>query len=167
MAKLILIGGVSRSGKSSLAQYLTQHLPHATHIDQDEFVLPAQQIPKINDRTDWEIPESIDWQQLTAKVKESLNNYNYVLLEGIFAFQNEALNDQADLKVMLKLPKEEFLEKRKKEQRWGEEPEWFLEHVWKAHLIHCNPHQTAIDLTFNSIQYKEFSKIQDKIELLP
>lgn len=167
MAKLILIGGVSRSGKSSLAQYLTQHLPLSIHIDQDTFVLPEPQIPTIKDRTDWEVPESIDWKKLDTTTTNYLNRYEFVILEGIFAFQQESLNQLADLKIELKLPKEEFLAKRKQEQRWGEEPQWFIEHVWKAHLIHSNPHNTSIDLTFSSMQTHQFERILKKIKLLP
>ena len=65
---LILIGGCSRSGKSSWAQKLVwQHrLENKTAVVlcQDDFVKHIDKIPKIRDRTDWETPHSIDYERL-------------------------------------------------------------------------------------------------------
>ena len=139
MNHLILIAGVSRSGKSSLAEDLCARLENSIHLDQDEFVLPVQDIPLINDRTDWETPESIDWKKWKHKIQESLESYSYVIAEGIFALGDSTIIEIASTTILLSISKEEYLERRKKETRWGNEPDWFLEHVWDAHLKFHNP----------------------------
>ncbi|OEK00348.1 hypothetical protein BFP97_01950 [Roseivirga sp. 4D4] len=143
MAKLILIGGVSRSGKSRLAKALQLDLPNAHVFHQDEFVLPDDQIPPIRDRIDWERPESMDWNRLLDAYELANTKYEYIIIEGIFAFSNAKLNQSSDFTVLLTLDKEKFLERRKKEKRWGKEPDWFIEHVWKSHERFHNPHNIS------------------------
>ena len=68
---IIGIGGVSRSGKSTLAALIyrlyTEGGQTAIVLAQDDFVFPTEQIPKIRngseEEIDWEIPESIDFQR--------------------------------------------------------------------------------------------------------
>jgi len=145
MAKLILIAGVSRSGKSSLAKALHDDLPSTTILHQDEFVLPQDQIPLIQDRIDWERPESIDWNRLLEAYEVAKAKYQYIIIEGIFAFSNSTLNKSSAFTVLLTLDKEQFFERRKKENRWGKEPDWFIEHVWESHELFHNTHNISPD----------------------
>lgn len=159
MAKLILIGGVSRSGKSSLAKALQQDLSNATILHQDEFVLPHDQIPKVRDRIDWERPESIDWDALLIAYSSGRDKHQYIIIEGIFAFSNLTLNRIADFTVLLTLDKEQFFERRKVEHRWGEEPNWFIEHVWKSHTLFHNPHKLLPDWVFSYPKAAKYEEI--------
>lgn len=147
--KLILIGGISRCGKSTLAKELSQLIPQSTHLDQDNFVIEENIIPKIKDRIDWETPESLDWHRLHQQINQSLRTYKLVIVEGIFAFVQKELIDKADIKLALRANKNDFLKWRKEETRWGEEPEWYLEHVWNSHLVYHNPHDIKFDLEAN------------------
>ncbi len=140
-AKLILIGGVSRSGKSTLAKELESLLPNSISLDQDDFILPESQIPKIKERTDWEDPNSIDWDPLVNKLNQLATQHDFLILEGIFAFNSHQINAWADYSIYLNLPYDSFFKRRKEETRWGIEPDWYLEHVWNAHQQYANPHQ--------------------------
>ncbi|PIQ47684.1 MAG: hypothetical protein COW03_14030 [Cytophagales bacterium CG12_big_fil_rev_8_21_14_0_65_40_12] len=133
MSKLIAIGGVSRSGKSSLALKLSTALPKSIVLHQDDFVKSAAQIPQINGRTDWEHPDSIDWPLWEESIDKALAKHDYVIIEGLFAFYDASINSRIHKAIYLSIDKATFLERRRKETRWGYEPEWFIEHVWEAH----------------------------------
>lgn len=133
MSRLIAIGGVSRSGKSSLALKLSAALPNSIVLHQDDFVKSEAHIPQINGRTDWEHPDSIDWPSWKESIKEALAKHNFVIIEGLFAFYDHAINSQIYKAIYLSIDKTTFLERRRNETRWGHEPDWFIEHVWEAH----------------------------------
>jgi len=134
-AKVVGIGGVSRSGKSTFAQKLKEKLHGKVFIlSQDEYVNPEDQIPMIQDRTDWEHPDSIDFQKLISEIESRKYDSDFILVEGLMAFYNQELMSHYDFTIMLIISKETFFERRKKENRWGDEPEWYLEHVWGSYL---------------------------------
>jgi nicotinamide/nicotinate riboside kinase len=133
MSRLIAIGGVSRSGKSSLALKLLAALPDSIVLHQDDFVKSEDQIPQINGRTDWEHPDSIDWPLWKESINTALAKHKYVIIEGLFAFYDTSINSRIHKAIYLSIDKATFLERRRKETRWGIEPDWFIEHVWKAH----------------------------------
>lgn len=163
MAKLILIAGVSRSGKSTLANKLSVGLPNAIVLHQDEFVLPESDLPMINERIDWEKPETINWEVLIDKI-DSYKAQDYIILEGIFALSNTALLEKADHKILLDLSYHEFIARRKTEKRWGKEPAWFLEHVWHSHLKYHNPHKTTLDYKFVDLSPSSYSELLDQLK---
>ena len=134
-AKVIGIGGVSRSGKSTFAQKLKLKFKGKVLIlSQDEYINSEDQIPMIQDRTDWEHPDSIDFQKLVSEIKLRGHDNDFILVEGLMAFHNQELRSHYDFTIMLTISKETFLKRRKKETRWGEEPEWYLAHVWESYL---------------------------------
>ncbi|WP_436515362.1 uridine kinase family protein [Ekhidna sp. To15] len=136
MPQIIGIGGCSRSGKSSLACRIKEQLSskQVLLLDMDDYVFPASQIPKIQDRTDWERPESVDYYRLCQAIEENGSAYDVIVVEGILVFANQQLLSLFDTTVWIQVSKETFLDRRRKETRWGDEPDWFLEHVWKSHL---------------------------------
>lgn len=139
MSTVIAIGGVSRSGKSTLADWLVIQLKNATVLHQDEYTLPKDQLPKINGIPDWEVPESIDWDTWHKAITQAKKYYDYVIIEGILVFANTNINALIDQPIFLNIDKENFLKRRLKEKRWGKEPEWFIEYVWEAHLKYGLP----------------------------
>lgn len=149
MSKLILIAGVSRSGKTSLAERLENALPKTLLIHLDEFTLEESLLPRIKDRIDWEKPNSIDWPQLKRVYQETKDQFEHILIEGIFAFSDLQFVEDADLTISLKLSKSQFYERRKLETRWGKEPSWFLDHVWQSHLKFENPHSLTPNIVID------------------
>lgn len=138
MSHIIGIGGCSRSGKSSLARQIKEKLleKKVLLLDMDDFVFPESEIPKIKDRTDWECPESIDYQKLVQPIHASVRDFDTIVIEGILAFANDELLSLMDTTIQMEISKDTFLERRRLETRWGDEPEWFLEHVWESHIKH-------------------------------
>jgi nicotinamide/nicotinate riboside kinase len=134
---IIGIAGVSRSGKTTLADLIQKKLikqgETATVLHQDDYVMPENEIPKIRHRTDWECPQSIDFQRFKLEILEAKNKYNYVITEGLLNFWDKDINVLFDKKIFVEISKKTFLERRNKEKRWGFEPKWFYEHVWQSH----------------------------------
>lgn len=166
MAKLILIAGVSRSGKSTLAEKLTNKLGNCIKIDLDEFILPEDQLPRINELIDWERPETVDWFRLLDFIKGKKQGKEYIIVEGIFALSDKSLIDKSDFIVLLEIDKRTYLNRRKAETRWGNEPEWFLEHVWESHLKYHNPHKIVPNLIMNHPTATGLKKLTTKIKSL-
>ncbi|MFA5417164.1 MAG: hypothetical protein WC341_01775 [Bacteroidales bacterium] len=132
---VIGIGGVSNAGKSTLARNLKKvlHEVDVVSLCQDDFALPIGEIPKINGHTDWECTDSIDFDRFYKEALHQIKLHELVILEGIFAFQDERLNNLMDLKLFLTLDKKTFLTRKNKDIRWGKEPEWYVEHIWDSH----------------------------------
>ena len=136
MCTLIGVGGCSRSGKSSLALKIKDQLSDSRVLllDMDDFVFSETHIPPIRDRVDWERPESVNFNQIVASIEENQDSYDVIIVEGILVFANQQLKDLFHTTIKIKISKETFIRRRKREVRWGEEPDWYLEHVWDSYL---------------------------------
>ena len=128
-------------------------------LSQDDFVQPENLIPRIKDRTDWEHPDSINWQAWQRAVSSNRNDCDYLILEGLFIFQESSLLIAADYNYYLTISKERFLKERKQETRWGKEPLWFIEHVWDSHFIHGLPGNGLETTQSHSINQKMYRQI--------
>lgn len=166
MTKIVLISGVSRSGKSTLAQKLCKDLSNAVVLHQDKFVLPVDQLPYINDRIDWERPETIDWERLKKDISESQPSKNYIIIEGILTLTDLDIITAADYIISLEIDKHTFTERRKRETRWGNEPDWFLEHVWKSHLKFHNPHKVTPNMISDNLDATDYTFLLNQMRLL-
>lgn len=164
MGKLLLIAGLSRSGKSSFAKALISSFDSAIHLEQDKFVSAEKDIPKIKDRTNWELPESINKAKWNEALEKALQDSQLVVAEGIFCFHELKWIQQADFTLLLDSSKKEFLKRRKQEKRWGHEPDWYLEYVWQAHLKYHNPHAIVPDLTLKHWTSKELNMVIDRLK---
>ena len=137
---VIGIGGVSRSGKTSLA-FLIKRLAEkrgetATVISQDDFAMAKSKIPKIRHRIDWERPESIDFQRYKNDIVDKQVPYQHVITEGLLNFWDVETDALFDRRLFVIIKKDIFISRRLQEKRWGFEPKWFIEHVWKSYLTY-------------------------------
>ena len=134
---IIGIGGVSRSGKTSLAILIKTILEKmgksATILCQDDFAFPESEIPKIKHRVDWERPESIDFQRFKDNILLKSKAFQHVITEGLFDFYDADINAMFDARFFVQIGKNTFLKRKSEDERWGYEPKWFIEHIWKSY----------------------------------
>jgi nicotinamide/nicotinate riboside kinase len=136
---IIGIGGISNAGKSTLARRIKNHYSSksVSIICQDDYAVATEKIPTINDHADWERPESINFSLYEKVVKEEIEKSEIVIIEGIFAFYKNNLLEIMDKKIYLNLDNKSFIMRKKNDFRWGQEPDWYIEHIWKSHYKYC------------------------------
>jgi uridine kinase len=134
---VIGIGGVSRAGKSTLAGKIASWLPNkkVSILEMDDFVFPEQQIPKIKNETDWEVPESVDYTRLAKSIAEEKNSSDIVIIEGIMIFNDPKILALYDRKIFIEIDYDSFILRKRKDKRW-EIPDWYFEHIWTSYIVH-------------------------------
>ena len=163
---IIGIGGVSRSGKSFLAKALQNKFNLAGKtveiLDQDDYVLPTKDIPLIRDHVDWEIPESIDWKTFKEAIYTAKKRCDVVIAEGLLVFWDKSILAQFDKKILIELPKEEFVNRKRVDLRWGKEPEWYIQYIWDSFLKYGGlPDETDPDIILDGGKAFDISKIMN------
>lgn len=135
---------MSRAGKSSLAKKIALNCgPYKVLIlDQDDYILPVEKLPRIKNHIDWEHPDTLDLNLLLAAVERAKKSADIVIVEGIFAFYFEALNQLYTHCIYIDLPQALFYERKKQDLRWGKEPFWYIRHIWQAFLLYGRPPQS-------------------------
>lgn len=167
MARIIGIGGVSRSGKSTLARKLKEALlpKQVLSVDMDQYVFPQEEVPKINGHPDWEVPESINYRKVLDTIEENDPNHDFIIVEGILAFANPTLKELYDVTVYMEISEATYLERRRQETRWGKDPEWYIEYVWEAHLKYGQFHKADFVLSGEKeITDRDLMMITQKID---
>lgn len=133
---IIGIGGVSRAGKTTLANRLKRHFEEqgksVSVFCQDEYVKPTISLPKVEGVPDWERPSTIKWDKLLRDVQKSESDVK--VIEGLFSFYPASLRSEYDLKIFVEIEKDTFKQRKSEDVRWEEEPEWYAEHVWRSYL---------------------------------
>lgn len=130
------IGGVSRAGKTSLSNYIQSLYPNKKTllIQMDDFVKNEADIPKVRDHTDWEHPISVDFKKIKNVLAKAVIKYDIVITEGILIFYSEELNKLFDKRIFINVPKTVFYKRKIEDVRWGKEPEWYMDYIWKSYL---------------------------------
>lgn len=148
---IIGIGGVSNSGKSSLAKKLKENLKgfRVEIIGQDDYVFSETEIPKVKGHIDWEVPASINFPAFKKALLQKSKTADIVIAEGLMVFYDEELTKSFDLSIFLEMSKKEFVERKKKDLRWGREPDWYIGHIWNSFLRYGQVPPTLNALSFN------------------
>lgn len=145
MSKIIGIGGMSRSGKTLLAEKLHAHWgsDRSTLISLDDYPKPESLIPSIDGYTNWEIPESIDFKKLEQATLEAAKGFEWVIVEGLLVFHDQGLNALFNHRLILEIDRPTFLDRRSQEGRWGYQDHEYLQIVWDEYQRQRN----SIDLS--------------------
>ncbi len=136
---VIGIGGISNAGKSKLSLSIKNYFTNkkVEILCQDDYVFPKEQLPVIKDHIDWECPESIDFNKYEKAAISSIELNEIVIIEGIFAFNNDSVNNLIDKRIFLTLDRRFFFMRKINDLRWGKEPDWYIEHIWNSHKKYC------------------------------
>jgi nicotinamide/nicotinate riboside kinase len=133
---IIGIGGVSRAGKTTLAfkirEWMNYHKVSVIH--QDEYVRKDDKMPKLRDHIDWEHPDSLDFDGIIDKIKQESEKKEIIVVEGLMVFWNEKLLNLFNKCIYIQISKEVFLSRKTLDNRWGDEPDWYIEHIWENHF---------------------------------
>jgi uridine kinase len=146
---IIGIGGVSRAGKTTLSEKLKKRLKGNSIklFNQDDYVKKTG-LPIIKNHIDWEHPDSIDWKRLKKEVRAARETTAFVIVEGLFAFYDRALARAYDHSVFVQIDKEVFFSRKRRDLRWGKEPEWFIRHIWNSYQKYGKLPPAVKEVTF-------------------
>lgn len=86
----------------------------------------------IRNHPDWEIPSSIDWPSWKSEINRIRSQVDILILEGIFAFYDQSMNDTMSHRFFVSITKEIFYKRKRNDLRWGREPDWFIDHIWAS-----------------------------------
>ncbi len=165
MGLVVGIGGVSRSGKSTLASTIKKLYDHlkVQVLVMDQFVLPETKIPKIKGITDWETPESVDFPRLIQTVDEYHHTSDILIVEGILIYNHPILAEMFDIKLFVNVTNSEFKLRKKLDDRW-EIPLWFIDHIWESYLKYGIIHKNKCQI-LNGMAAFDGQKIKNIINL--
>lgn len=164
---IIGIGGISRAGKSSLATNISNRQSEIWKsvqiLEQDDYVLPEPEIPRIRDHINWEIPESIDWNRLIQHADQERRSTDLLIVEGLLVFSHPDLCRFFDLTIYVQLNQQTFFERKRKDLRWGSEPDWYIDYIWEAHQQYGLP-RTPPDLRVDGSREIDVAEVLKLIE---
>lgn len=145
---IIGIGGVSTSGKTTLAGRLKAALPtKSLHvICQDDYLNHINDIPRIKSRVDWEHPLSINHNLLREAIVASMSKAEIVVAEGLMIYHNPEISSLFNRRIFIDLDYSTFRQRKNKDNRWGDEPDWYVEHIWNSYLIYGLPEKKLTDI---------------------
>lgn len=137
---VIGIGGISNSGKSKLAEIIKDNIKDkkVKILCQDNFVFPYYEIPLINGHVDWECAESINFVAFRDAILDAKESYDVVIAEGLLVFYSNNICKFFDKKIFVDISKGTFIERKKKDFRWGKEPDWYIQHIWRSFITYGN-----------------------------
>lgn len=133
---IVAIAGVSQAGKSTLAGMLRTALGahQTTLLCQDDFIRNVDLIPKINDHIDWEHPESLDHEKFREAIVAESQRNKFVIVEGLMVLWDEPTRKLFDRCIFIEIDKLTFFKRKAADERWGIEPDWYVEHIWESYL---------------------------------
>ncbi len=131
---VIGIGGVSTAGKTTLTALLKGYIKdkRISTICQDDYVLPTSSIPKINDRVNWEHPDSIDHSKFRQAILDDARSNDIVIAEGLMVFFDESTRKLFDKLIYIEIDFQTFKSRKSIDKRWGFEPNWYIQHIWDS-----------------------------------
>lgn len=150
---VIGIGGVTNSGKTTLAKKLQKHLPKCSVISQDDFFKPQSEIEiDKNGFLQYDVLEALNMEKMMSTVNcrmesprqspvstewRNAEEVPILIIEGFLIFNYQPLKTLWNRRYFLTIPYEEC--KRRRSKRVYEPPDppgYFDGHVWPMYLKH-------------------------------
>ena len=139
---IVAIGGISRAGKTWLSNKIAEKFRtnpiEFGLIHLDDYCKTKENLPRIKDQINWEVPGSVDTEKLKKEIDKQNDKCDIVIVEGhlIFAL---GISHIFNKRLYLSLTKKSFLDRKKIDNRWGKVPEWYMDYIWKAGLKYSQP----------------------------
>ncbi len=135
------IGGPSNSGKSRLAVEITRAIGPKRSVVMclDDYVFPECELPRIRDHINWEIPETIDFSTFQSELLAASKTHEYVIAEGFLIYAQKGLVPLFDKMIFIDLDHKTFKRRKADDLRWGKEPDWYIDHIWKSYQAFGRP----------------------------
>ena len=161
---IVGIGGISRSGKTTLALELKEYLTNKKLkvLNLDDYTVEVSQIPKINDAINWEHPDSLNFLKLENDIKQCIKESDITIVEGFLIYYNGRIRNLFDVKIYLQID-ETLFKKRRRNQYRNREPDWYLNHIWDSYNKYHSKFKNDCDIIINEKRYRRINNIVDKI----
>ena len=79
----------------------------------------------------------------------------YIIVEGFLVFYDDTLLTLFDKTIFIDIDKATFLERKQRDKRWGEIPEWYINHIWESYLRFGKRNSENADITINADRLTE------------
>ena len=131
----IAIGGISRAGKTQLANLIKNLFPNrqTLMLCQDDFVFEQDKLPVIKNEIDWESPASIDFRKFREAINKGTEEYDIVIAEGLLIFYDSGICTKFEKKIFVHIDEAVFRERKLTDTRWGSFPDWYVDHIWDSY----------------------------------
>lgn len=147
---LIGIAGPSGAGKSSFCRHIQASIPQTTRLKLDDFFKDITEVPKLDQWTNWDHPDSLHWDELIQAARDlKAGHYaivpNYyrkedrrigekcvfsspvILVDGFMSLYHPELRALLDFSLFFDLSEESQIRRRKERQPWVEDG--YLSHI--------------------------------------
>ena len=140
---IIGVGGVSRSGKSSLSRFLKKELHKKTgEIHLDNYIkdsshwhfftrYPVFYLSKIHKVFNMEHPNVIDFNRLYEDILQSSQQNEIVIAEGFLITYDARIKNLFDKYIHIALSKSVFIQRRTRDFKSNL---WYTNHVWNCFM---------------------------------
>jgi nicotinamide/nicotinate riboside kinase len=154
---IIGIGGVSTAGKTTTANKIRRLFGDLSVaiVCQDDFVKPVENIPLVRDRVDWEHPDSVNHEKLLSTILAERKSSDIVVAEGLMIFYHKAIASLFDKKIFISIDYETFRRRKGIDNRWGYEPDWYIEHIWESYQKYGQLPQSTDFLTIDGSSHNQ------------
>lgn len=133
MGLVVGITGVSRAGKTTLSNDISNAFYGKSNIlSMDAWPNPIRTIPRISGVVDWESPKSINFRKLYQEALRSRAQFDLTIVEGILIQSYQPLTRLLDKSIVVEIPKDVFLRRKRDDKRWDMDP-WYFDHIWRSY----------------------------------
>ena len=142
---IVGIGGISRSGKSSVSRALVKAIPNSIYVRQDSYLTHPKSVmdPKYGQILNWEDVNSYDLPKLVKNIVELRSHWiskttvlTTIIVEGFLIFANEDLAMLFNKSVLIDIPMDVAFQRRMATKKMSDNikfAQYYSEHyIWDS-----------------------------------